>query len=103
MDFQSFAGRVHVDPKPENLQINGGGNSLYIGFQSLPATAYTVTLDAGVAWIIGDNIQLDVSVGQGLNGDAPRPFVGVGVSMRFGRRPREPRAAPARSTPRAWR
>lgn len=50
-------------------------------------TGASVTLDAGIAWIIGDNVQLDVSVGQGLNGDAPRPLIGGGFSIRFGRRP----------------
>jgi hypothetical protein len=48
-------------------------------------TSAAVTLDAGVAWIIGNDIQLDVSVGQGLNGDAPRPFVAGGFSIRLGR------------------
>lgn len=50
-------------------------------------TVAAVTLDAGIAWIIGDDIQLDVSVGQGLNGDAARPFVAGGFSIRLGRRP----------------
>jgi hypothetical protein len=51
-------------------------------------TDAAVTLDAGIAWIIGNDVQLDVSVGQGLNGDAPRPFVAGGVSIRLGHRPR---------------
>src|SRR5262249_51195546 len=57
MDFKSFADRVHVEPKPENVQLSGGGNSLYIGFQSLPATAYTVTLDAGATDEYGNPIK----------------------------------------------
>lgn len=59
-----------------------------IGVQSSTGegTAASVTLDAGVAWIIGRDIQFDVSVGQGLNGDAPRPFVAGGFSIRLARR-----------------
>ncbi len=57
MDFKSFAGKVHVEPKPENLQLGGGGNFLSIQFQSLPATSYTVTLDAGAADIYGNTIK----------------------------------------------
>jgi hypothetical protein len=57
-----------------------------IGYQSSTgrATGASVTLDAGIAIIIGRNIQLDASAGQGVSGDAPRPFVAVGVSLRFG-------------------
>ncbi len=62
MDYKTFADKVHVDPKPENLQISGGGNSLYIGFQSLPATTYTVTLDAGAADYYGNAIKEPTTV-----------------------------------------
>jgi alpha-2-macroglobulin len=63
MDQQSFAGRVHVEPKPaENLTISGGGTSLYIGFQSLPATTYTVTLDAGATDPYGNAIKESTTV-----------------------------------------
>lgn len=41
-------------------------------------------VDAGVAYIVGKNLQLDLSVGNGVSGQsAPRPFVGAGVSYRF--------------------
>lgn len=51
-------------------------------------TAAAVTLDGGIAWIIGDDIQFDISVGQGVSGDAPRPFVSGGISIRLGRHSR---------------
>ena len=51
-------------------------------------TRAAVTLDGGVAWILGSDVQLDFSVGQGLNGDAPRPFVAAGISIRVGRHAR---------------
>jgi len=41
-------------------------------------------VDTGAAWILGNNSQLDVSVGWGAHGaDAPRVFWGAGVSHRF--------------------
>jgi len=37
-----------------------------------------------VAYIVGRNVQLDVSVGTGVNGQTPpHPFVSLGVSFRF--------------------
>jgi hypothetical protein len=45
----------------------------------------TGILDAGVAWIVRRSVQLDVSVGDGIHGPAPRPFVAAGVSIRSGR------------------
>jgi outer membrane putative beta-barrel porin/alpha-amylase len=57
-----------------------------IGYQGTAGNAAAaVTVDAGVAWIIGRDLQLDLSVGHGLKGDAPRPFVAAGVSVRAGR------------------
>ena len=57
-----------------------------VGYQSSTGSGTDAVLifDAGVAWIIGDNIQLDVSAGQGVSGDAPRPFVSGGFSIRIG-------------------
>lgn len=44
----------------------------------------SVIIDAGVAYIIGKNVQLDFSVGNGVSGQtAPRPFIGFGVSVRL--------------------
>lgn len=45
----------------------------------------SVVIDAGIAWILGSDVQLDFSVGQGVHGDAPRPFVAGGLSWRFAR------------------
>ncbi len=43
-----------------------------------------LTIDAGVALIIGENLQLDLSAGQGVKGQTtPRPFIGFGISRRF--------------------
>ena len=68
-----------------------------VGIQSSTGrgTRAAVTVDAGMAWIIGDNMQIDASVGQGLSGDVPRPFVAVGFSLRTGRMTQR-RGAPAR-------
>ena len=44
----------------------------------------SLIVDAGVAYIVGRNVQLDVSVGTGVNGQTPpHPFVSLGVSLRF--------------------
>jgi hypothetical protein len=45
-------------------------------------TAASVTIDAGIAWILGRDVQLDISAGQGVSGDAPRPFIAAGISIR---------------------
>jgi hypothetical protein len=42
-----------------------------------------VIFDTGVAYIIGRNLQLDVSAGTGVHGNTPpHPFIGFGVSFR---------------------
>ncbi|HLK14542.1 MAG TPA: transporter [Fimbriimonadaceae bacterium] len=44
----------------------------------------SVIVDVGVAYILGKNVQLDFSVGNGVSGvTSPHPFVGAGVSVRF--------------------
>jgi hypothetical protein len=41
-------------------------------------------VDAGVAIILGSNVQLDLSSGTRVSGETgPRPFIGAGVSVRF--------------------
>ena len=46
----------------------------------------SVTFDAGVAYIIGRNVQVDASIGQGAHGRTPpRPFLAAGISLRSGR------------------
>ena len=42
------------------------------------------TLDGGVAYIIGRNLQLDASIGTRVHGQTgPRPFIGGGISWRL--------------------
>ncbi|MHB8635196.1 MAG: transporter [Fimbriimonadaceae bacterium] len=43
-----------------------------------------IIVDAGVAYIVGKNVQFDFSVGNGVSGvTSPRPFVGAGISVRI--------------------
>lgn len=62
-----------------------------VGYQhpSEPGGSGVAIFDAGVAYIVGRNVQLDVSLGSG-NGDAPQPFVAVGISIRTGRATHHP-------------
>lgn len=60
MDEKSFAGKVRVSPEPKTLQIYGG-QYLQINFPLLPATAYTITVDAGVKDIYGNAIDAPFS------------------------------------------
>jgi len=48
-----------------------------------PAPSTTHSFDAGAAWVIGRDTQLDASIGWGAHGDAPNMFWSVGVSRRF--------------------
>jgi hypothetical protein len=51
-----------------------------------PRGAAAITLDAGLGYIIGRDIQLDVSAGRGAHGSTPpHPFVAIGLSLRSGR------------------
>ncbi|MGE3279997.1 MAG: transporter [Alphaproteobacteria bacterium] len=44
----------------------------------------SVIFDVGVAYIIGKNTQLDLSMGTGVTGEtSPRPFIAAGISHRF--------------------
>lgn len=60
-----------------------------IGYQSPdgPGGSGVAILDAGLAYIVGRNVQLDVSVGRG-NGSGPQPFIAGGISIRAGRQRR---------------
>ena len=41
-------------------------------------------IDAGVAYLVTPNVQLDLSAGRGVRGDtSPRAFVSAGISIRF--------------------
>jgi hypothetical protein len=57
MDRQSFTGKVHVDPEPEDLSISPNGDYLGINFAMQPDTMYTITLDAGVTDVYGNPIK----------------------------------------------
>jgi hypothetical protein len=51
-----------------------------------PRGAAAITLDAGLGYIIGRDIQVDVSAGRGVHGSTPpHPFVAIGLSLRTGR------------------
>jgi hypothetical protein len=55
------------------------------GFQSPEEAggASALTVDTGVAYIIGRDLQVDLSAGRGVTGvTPPRPFVAIGVSLR---------------------
>ena len=44
---------------------------------------WSLVVDAGVAYIVGNDVQLDLSAGTGAHGDTtPRPFVALGISVR---------------------
>jgi hypothetical protein len=45
----------------------------------------SLLFDAGLAYIIGRNVQLDVSLGTGGHGPAPHPFFSFGISLRTSR------------------
>jgi hypothetical protein len=61
---------VFVDGAVQSPEQRGGGASLLV--------------DAGGAWIVGRNTQLDAYAGWGAHGaTAPNVFVGAGISRRF--------------------
>ena len=56
-----------------------------LGYQSLeaPGGTWALAVDAGLAYIVGRDVQLDVSAGTRAHGTTPaRPFVAIGVSAR---------------------
>lgn len=61
---------VFIDTGVQSPEIKGGRTS--------------VIYDAGIAYIVGHDIQLDASVGTGAAGSTPpHPFVSVGISKRY--------------------
>jgi hypothetical protein len=81
---------------------NGAGSGIYAlslgesfseevsGFAEIYGTLATGAeplhaVDAGVAWLAGSNLQLDLSAGAGLTPNAPDYFVSAGVSLRLPR------------------
>ena len=48
-----------------------------------PNGAMAIIVDAGLACIVGNNVQLDLSAGRGVRGSSPpQPFVAIGLSLR---------------------
>jgi hypothetical protein len=43
----------------------------------------SLLIDGGAAWIIGKDLQLDLSIGARAHGDVPERFVSAGISRRF--------------------
>ncbi len=69
-----LAATLQYNIKPTlNVFIDGGATT----------NPSSLLLDAGAAWIIGNDLQLDVSVGFGARGDVPDRFVSAGISRRF--------------------
>jgi hypothetical protein len=75
-----FATTLNFNPsKIVNLFIDTG-----MQFPESKGGRSSVIVDAGAAYIIGHDIQLDVSVGTGIAGSTPpHPFVAAGFSKRF--------------------
>jgi hypothetical protein len=57
--------------KTLNVFVDGGAQRSYL------------LLDLGTAWIIGRDTQLDLSLGRGVHGAAPKTFFAAGLSRRF--------------------
>ncbi len=79
-DAALFATTLNYNPKPIlNVFVDTGVQS-----PETKGGRTAVIYDAGVAYIIGHNIQLDASVGTGAVGSTPpHPFVSVGISKRY--------------------
>ncbi len=59
---------------------------LDMGYQSpeQPDQGASVVIDAGIAYIVGRDIQIDLSAGRGVHGTTPpRPFLAIGLSRRL--------------------
>ena len=55
------------------------------GYQSRDDSGgtWSLVVDAGIAWIVGRDVQLDLSAGSGAHGSSPpKPFVAAGFSVR---------------------
>ena len=75
-----FATTLNYNPSPIlNFFIDTGVQS-----PEIKGGRTSVIYDAGIAYIVGHDIQLDASVGTGAAGSTPpHPFVSVGISKRF--------------------
>ena len=57
-----------------------------LGAQSpeTPRGTAAIIVNAGLGYIVGRDIQLDINAGHGIHGSTPpRPFIAVGVSVRY--------------------
>jgi hypothetical protein len=73
-NFATAAATLQYNLSPKmNVFIDGGATS----------SPSSLLLDAGAAWIIGKDLQLDVSAGWGARGDVPDRFVAAGIARRF--------------------
>lgn len=75
-----FALTLNFNPgKTLNLFVDTGVQS-----PETPRGQTSVIADAGVAWLITRDIQLDISAGSGVAGHTtPHPFLAAGISRRF--------------------
>lgn len=73
-NFATAAATLQYNLSPKvNVFIDGGATS----------SPSSLLLDAGAAWIIGKDLQLDVSTGWGAHGDVPDRFIAAGIARRF--------------------
>ncbi|GAB4556093.1 MAG: hypothetical protein OHK0023_28040 [Anaerolineae bacterium] len=62
MNAETFKERVTVEPKADRLTISPSYDTLYVNFQALPETTYTVTIAAGVQDLYGNTIDTPIVV-----------------------------------------
>lgn len=62
MDQKSFADRIKIEPKPETFSVYVYGQGATISFASKPVTEYTVTIEAGIADIYGNQIKTPIVI-----------------------------------------
>ncbi|MCZ7546228.1 MAG: Ig-like domain-containing protein [Anaerolineae bacterium] len=64
MDEATLEDRVQIDPEPDqvNYYYNTYDNRLMVSFSHAPATAYTVTIEAGMADVYGNVIEQGMQV-----------------------------------------
>ena len=73
-NFATAAATLQYNLSPKvNVFIDAGATS----------SPSSLIVDAGAAWIIGKDLQLDVSAGWGAHGEAPDRFIAAGIARRF--------------------
>ena len=67
-----------------SIERAAGHITLFIDFEVTSGADASAIADAGVAWLYGNDTQLDLAAGFGLTGeDYPAWFVAAGISRRF--------------------